>query len=294
MALYHPSPVITKAPQNQAGIDGSVATFTCEATGKSPVSIQWFRNGVQLCTGLRFVITRLRSGGSMLRMSPIRRLRDDGKVIRCQATDLEGNAATSNATLTVYGADTLPVGYPVVSTYVPHIVATKNFPSKIYCAANGDPQPEIVWFKDYDPVESDTRISITDSHLHILRTQRSDQGLYQCAARNAFGTRYSVGTLLYVTESSQRDSPSVKVTATSKEVTPGEEANLTCTAEGDPTPIVRWILEDPTESGGSVSDILGMGRSEIILTNITVSATYTCEAASILGTEQASMRITVL
>lgn len=66
----------------------------------------------------------------------------------------------------------------------------------------GHPPPELEWRKNGDMVESgsgDGRMVVDGSHnLIISSAQQSDEGRYQCIARNMAGVRHSTQALLSV------------------------------------------------------------------------------------------------
>lgn len=56
------------------------------------------------------------------------------------------------------------------------------------CEADGQPQPEVTWHKERRPVVSSAHLrTLANGSLVIASTQRSDAGLYTCAAKNLAG-----------------------------------------------------------------------------------------------------------
>ncbi|XP_013793255.2 peroxidasin-like [Limulus polyphemus] len=67
-----------------------------------------------------------------------------------------------------------------------------SFGGTVYfsCKADGDPEPEIVWLHNKNEIipEEDARLSIlNDGTLMITEARDSDQGVYECMAKNAAG-----------------------------------------------------------------------------------------------------------
>lgn len=61
-------------------------------------------------------------------------------------------------------------------------------PVSLECTADGQPHPEVAWLKERRPVVEGARIGIfANGTLAITATQRSDAGLYTCAAKNLAG-----------------------------------------------------------------------------------------------------------
>ncbi|XP_041474903.1 tyrosine-protein phosphatase Lar-like isoform X2 [Lytechinus variegatus] len=230
-------------------------------------------------------------GGSVLRISPLRIKGGSGDhehPVMCEATNEDGRA-TTQARLMVYEEEKVPAGYPVI-TRDPrrYLVVENNRPATIYCEAIGNPAPVITWFKDSVPLESDDRVYTMESGLQFSRAQLSDQGRYECAAKNTEGTRYSMESQVYVKE--RQVEPRFTITPSNQEVVPGGSVNLTCVAYGSPMPRVRWM-----KAGMDLDDMgdLPIGRNVLQLTDIYETANYTCVATSLLGTIDTSARVTV-
>ncbi|XP_030851719.1 receptor-type tyrosine-protein phosphatase S [Strongylocentrotus purpuratus] len=227
-------------------------------------------------------------GGSVLRLSPLRNDRDNDQSVVCEASNDDGTA-TTRARLTVTQADSRPAGYPeITSSPRLSVVVQVDRPATILCGATGNPEPEILWFKEFVPIETNDRISITDSGLQFSRAQLSDQGHYECAAKNSLGTRYSWLGQFYVRD--RRVEPRFTILPENQEVVPGGSVNLTCAAYGYPMPSVRWM-----KAGMDLDDLdnLPLGRNVLKLGDIYESANYTCVATSLLGTIDTSARVTV-
>uniref|UniRef100_A0A8C5R1R5 Receptor-type tyrosine-protein phosphatase F n=1 Tax=Leptobrachium leishanense TaxID=445787 RepID=A0A8C5R1R5_9ANUR len=192
----------------------------------------------------------------------------------------------------------LPLGFPVIDMGPQLKVVEKTRTATMLCAASGNPDPEISWFKDFLPVDvatSNGRIKQLRSGgtpirgaLQIENSEESDQGKYECVATNSVGTRYSAPANLYVRV--RRVAPRFSIPPSNHEVMPGGSVNLTCVAVGAPMPYVKWMagLEELTKE-----DEMPVGRNVLELTNIRESANYTCLAISSLGMIEAVAQITV-
>ncbi|XP_077190195.1 receptor-type tyrosine-protein phosphatase F isoform X7 [Paroedura picta] len=289
-------PNFMKAPEDQIGISGGVASFVCQATGEPKPRITWMKKGKKV-SSQRFEVIEFDDGsGSVLRIQPLRINRDEA-IYECTATNSVGEINTS-AKLTVLEENQLPSGFPTIDMGPQLKVVEKARTATMLCAASGNPDPEISWFKDFLPVDTATsngRIKQLRSGgtpirgaLQIENSEESDQGKYECVATNSAGTRYSAPANLYVRV--RRVSPRFSIPPSNHEVMPGGSVNLTCVAVGSPMPYVKWIVgtQELTKE-----DDMPMGRNVLELVNITQSANYTCEAMSSLGIIQATAQITV-
>ncbi|XP_078248923.1 receptor-type tyrosine-protein phosphatase F isoform X9 [Pogona vitticeps] len=289
-------PSFIKTPEDQIGISGGVASFVCQATGEPKPRITWMKKGKKV-SSQRFEVIEFDDGsGSVLRIQPLRVLRDEA-IYECMATNSIGEINTS-AKLTVLEENQIPSGFPTIDMGPQLKVVEKARTATMLCAASGNPDPEISWFKDFLPVDtaaSNGRIKQLRSGgtpirgaLQIENSEESDQGKYECVATNSAGTRYSAPANLYVRV--RRVSPRFSIPPSNHEVMPGGSVNLTCVAVGSPMPYVKWIAGDVELTK---EDDMPMGRNVLELTNITQSANYTCEAMSSLGVIHATAQITV-
>ncbi|XP_032884714.1 receptor-type tyrosine-protein phosphatase F isoform X6 [Amblyraja radiata] len=284
------SPTFTRIPVDQIGISGGVASFVCQAVGEAKPRITWMKKGKKV-SSQRFEVIEFDDGtGSVLRIQPLRAPRDEA-IYECTATNNNGEITTSTK-LTVLSEEQLPHGFPTIDMGPQLKVVERTRTATMLCAASGNPDPEITWFKDFLPVDtsnSNGRIKqLRSGALQIENSEESDQGKYECVTTNSAGTRYSAPANLYVRV--RRVPPRFSIPPTSHEVMPGGSVNLTCVAVGSPMPFVKWVA-------GAVEltpeDDMPVGRNVLELVNIKESGSYTCVAMSSLGVIEASAQITV-
>ncbi|XP_047444202.1 protein tyrosine phosphatase receptor type Fa isoform X16 [Mugil cephalus] len=293
-------PSFIKSPDDQTGISGGVASFVCQAVGEPKPRITWMKKGKKV-SSQRFEVIEFDDGsGSVLRIQPLRTHRDEA-IYECTATNSVGEINTS-AKLTVLEEDQIPHGFPTIDMGPQLKVVERTRTATMLCAASGNPDPEIYWFKDFLPVDissSNGRIKQLRSGgtpirgaLQIENSEESDQGKYECVAVNSAGTRYSAPANLYVRDQREvrRVPPRFSIPPTNHEVMPGGSVNLTCVAVGAPMPFVKWISG---ESELTREDEMPVGRNVLELSNIRQSANYTCVAISSLGMIETTAQITV-
>ncbi|XP_051712550.1 receptor-type tyrosine-protein phosphatase F isoform X9 [Oryctolagus cuniculus] len=283
-------PVFVKVPEDQTGLSGGVASFVCQATGEPKPRITWMKKGKKV-SSQRFEVIEFDDGaGSVLRIQPLRAQRDEA-IYECTATNSLGEINTS-AKLSVLEVEQLPSGFPTIDMGPQLKVVEKARTATMLCAAGGNPDPEISWFKDFLPVDPSTsngRIKqLRSGALQIESSEESDQGKYECVATNSAGTRYSAPANLYVRV--RRVAPRFSIPPSNQEVMPGGNVNLTCVAVGAPMPYVKWMMgaEELTKE-----DEMPVGRNVLELSGVTRSANYTCVAISSLGMIEATAQVTV-
>uniref|UniRef100_A0A8C4S9P7 Receptor-type tyrosine-protein phosphatase S n=1 Tax=Erpetoichthys calabaricus TaxID=27687 RepID=A0A8C4S9P7_ERPCA len=287
-------PKFTRTPEDQTGVSGGVASFICQAMGDPRPKIVWNKKGKKV-SNQRFEVIEFDDGsGSVLRIQPLRTPRDEA-MYECVASNSVGETSASSR-LTVLREDQLPSGFPTIDMGPQLKVVERTRTATMLCAASGNPDPEITWFKDFLPVDTSNnngRIKqLRSGALQIEQSEESDQGKYECVATNSAGTRYSSPANLYVRELREvrRVPPRFSIPPTNHEIMPGGSVNITCVAVGSPMPYVKWMLgaEDLTPE-----DDMPIGRNVLELTDVRQSANYTCVAMSTLGVIEAFSQITV-
>ncbi|XP_064346293.1 receptor-type tyrosine-protein phosphatase delta isoform X16 [Camelus dromedarius] len=293
-------PRFTRTPVDQTGVSGGVASFICQASGDPRPKIVWNKKGKKV-SNQRFEVIEFDDGsGSVLRIQPLRTPRDEA-IYECVASNNVGEISVSTR-LTVLREDQIPRGFPTIDMGPQLKVVERTRTATMLCAASGNPDPEITWFKDFLPVDTSNnngRIKQLRSGgtpirgaLQIEQSEESDQGKYECVATNSAGTRYSAPANLYVRELREvrRVPPRFSIPPTNHEIMPGGSVNITCVAVGSPMPYVKWMLgaEDLTPE-----DDMPIGRNVLELNDVRQSANYTCVAMSTLGVIEAIAQITV-
>ncbi|XP_019406109.1 PREDICTED: receptor-type tyrosine-protein phosphatase S isoform X14 [Crocodylus porosus] len=296
-------PVFIKKPVDQIGVSGGVASFVCQATGDPKPRVTWNKKGKKVNSQRFETIEFDESAGAVLRIQPLRTPRDEN-IYECVAQNPHGEV-TVQARLTVLREDQLPPGFPNIDMGPQLKVVERTRTATMLCAASGNPDPEITWFKDFlpvDPSASNGRIKQLRSEtfegtpirggLQIESSEETDQGKYECVASNSAGVRYSSPANLYVRELREvrRVAPRFSILPVSHEIMPGGNVNITCVAVGSPMPYVKWMqgAEDLTPE-----DDMPVGRNVLELTDVKDSANYTCVAMSSLGVIEAVAQITV-
>uniref|UniRef100_A0AAQ4PTX0 Receptor-type tyrosine-protein phosphatase delta n=1 Tax=Gasterosteus aculeatus aculeatus TaxID=481459 RepID=A0AAQ4PTX0_GASAC len=294
--LSIPPPRFTRTPEDQTGVQGGVASFVCQATGDPQPKIVWNKKGKKV-SNQRFEVIEFDDGsGSVLRIQPLRTPRDEA-IYECHASNSAGEL-TASTRLSVLREDQLPPGFPTIYMGPQLKVVERSRTATMLCAASGNPDPEITWFKDFLPVNTSNnngRIKQLRSGgtpirgaLQIEMSEESDQGKYECVATNSDGTRYSTPANLYVRV--RRVPPRFSIPPADSEIMPGGNVNITCVAVGSPMPYVKWMLgaEDLTPE-----DDMPIGRNVLELTDVRQSNNYTCVAMSTLGVIEAVAQIIV-
>ncbi|XP_046712783.1 receptor-type tyrosine-protein phosphatase S isoform X16 [Silurus meridionalis] len=284
------APRFTKVPVDMIGVSGGVVSFVCQATGDPKPKVTWNKKGKRVNSQRIETIEFDEGAGAVLRIQPLRAPRDEN-IYECVAENSEGEVSVQ-AKLTIIREDLLPPGFPNIDMGPQLKVVERTRTANMLCAASGNPDPEITWFKDFlpiDPSTSNGRIKqLRSGALQIENTEETDQGKYECVATNVEGVRYSSPANLYVRV--RRVPPRFSILPTNHEIMPGGSINITCVAVGSPMPYVKWMLnsEDLTPE-----DDMPVGRNVLELNSVHESANYTCVAMSSLGIIEAVSQVIV-
>lgn len=203
------------------------------------------------------------------------------------------------------------------------------------CKVDGNPQPDVVWLHDENEIEihSAKRHKLMhDGTLVIENAQESDQGVYECMARNVLGeaksrkakmkrqVRVGPGFRSRVAESTDFNNilqgsrthfapgslQSNRVTSLRKPwftlvprdqtLTKGSLLTLQCQARGEPAPTIEWTRNDQpiTDHFRTLFSPEVNNRMTISDVQTSDSGTYQCTATNRAGRVTASARITIL
>ncbi|XP_077147460.1 peroxidasin homolog [Ranitomeya variabilis] len=163
-----------------------------------------------------------------------------------------------------------------------------TFGNTVYftCRAEGNPKPEIIWLRNKNELsmKEDARLNLLeDGTLMIQNTQETDQGIYQCMAKNVAGeVKTPEVTLRYVGTPAR---PSFVIQPQNTEVLVGEGVTLECSATGQPQPRITWTRGDrspiPTDPRITITPSGGLYIQEV---NQEDAGEYTCFATNTVDT----------
>ncbi|KAF0032848.1 hypothetical protein F2P81_015138 [Scophthalmus maximus] len=142
----------------------------------------------------------------------------------------------------------------------------------VECEPEGKPPPVIAWFKD--------GIEISPRHW-----RQQDSGKYVLKATNKHGTANHTLHLEVLF------APEFKEGNNSKEVTPGENVTMDCSADGNPEPEVLWSYNGAV----NVRETAGRRQRSIIVTGATSTnaGVYVCVATNKVGRVSRSVTLTM-
>ncbi|XP_059615357.1 protein turtle isoform X7 [Phlebotomus argentipes] len=157
------------------------------------------------------------------------------------------------------------------------------------CQADGTPTPEILWYKDANPVEPSSTVGIFNdgTELRISTIRHEDIGDYTCIARNGEGQVSHTARVIIA------GGAVIMVPPTNQTKLEGEKAQFTCEAKAMPGNVtVRWFRE-----GISVQEVAALETRVTIRKDGTLiinpvsaddSGLYLCEVSNGIGDPQSA------
>ncbi|XP_042218866.1 protein sax-3-like [Homarus americanus] len=183
-------------------------------------------------------------------------------------------------------------GPPVIKEHPSNMVARRNDPATLNCAASG--AARVRWFRDGQEVVTSTqdprshRVLLPSGSLFFLRVtssrRDSDTGTYWCVASNSYGATRSnnatltVATLAYDFQSQAESTMRARV---------GDSLTLPCRPpKATPAPELSWLRDGRQVTNSSRVSVTEEGDLVISQAVQEDSATYVCRARNAAGTRE--------
>ncbi|KAL9929191.1 roundabout 3 isoform 2-T2 [Glossina fuscipes fuscipes] len=274
-------PIDTTVPRHEP------ATLNCKAEGSPIPTIQWYKDRVPLKILPGSHRITLPAGGLFFLKVVNSKRETDAGVYWCEAKNELGVARSRNATLQV------AVLRDDFRLEPQNTRIAQGDTALLECAApRGIPEPVVLWKKNGQilDLESSKRIRLVDGgNLAVQDTRQSDEGQYQCVAKNPVGIRESKTATLKV-----HIKPFIIRGPHDQTVLEGSSVTFPCRVGGDPMPDVLWLR---TASGGNMplDRVSVLEDRSLRLERVTVAdeGEYSCEADNVVGAISAMGTLTV-
>lgn len=131
--------------------------------------------------------------------------------------------------------------------------------------------------------------------LSIHNTNIKDRGQYLCTAENDYGTDKLLVTLSVVAYPSRILEPKIRQI----KVLTGSTIEMTCKAEGRPTPLISWILSNQTQVRGLNTEwgrVSVTAQGALVIKDVAVNdrGNYKCIASNQAGGDIATVQLHVV
>ncbi|XP_017790457.1 PREDICTED: Down syndrome cell adhesion molecule-like protein Dscam2 [Habropoda laboriosa] len=149
----------------------------------------------------------------------------------CTASNSEGNESMEVR---------LTVSAPL-SVHVQPSIQTVDLgkAADLTCSASGFPQAALYWLKDGQPLRTGARIrAVSREHISVMSVAREDRGMYQCFVRNEYEMAQGIAELRL-----GEIAPQLVYRFIEQTMQTGPSVSLKCSAAGNPTPQISWLLD---------------------------------------------------
>src|ERR1700676_401087 len=221
-------PTITTQPVSQAVTAGQTATFSVVATGTTPLSYQWLKNGANIAGATSSSYT-----------TPATTAADGGSTFNVVLSNTAGTATSNAATLTVKAA---PVA-PTITTQPANQTVTAGQTATFTVVASGTAPLSYQWQKNVANIAGATSSSYTTP-----ATTSFDNGArFTVVVSNSTGSVTSSAATLTVNAAPV--APSITTQPLSQTVTGGQTAAFSVTATGASPLGYQWSKNGTAISG---------------------------------------------
>uniref|UniRef100_A0A1Q3FEX3 Putative neural cell adhesion molecule 2 n=1 Tax=Culex tarsalis TaxID=7177 RepID=A0A1Q3FEX3_CULTA len=290
-------PEVQKLPPVLDAVEGQSFSYLCNATGKPVPEFQWIKKSTQqnVVDIDRFSVNALTGQLDISRVE-----QDDHDTYSCVAKNAAGiSESTTKLNVLIR---------PKILEFM-NITVPEDSDAVLACKAFGRPPPEIT-FRRFGTTEeysvglqvSDDRIVLdldtnaergeTTGSLRIHKVDKTDDGLYDCIARNPGDVAYKVGHITVEYKPNFDNMKSLPPVYTWEQ----RPANLSCLAQAIPNATIEWRWNDRrvldlydinmrVEDHGPRSDLIIIPREPRYYTS------YKCVATNRLGREEHIMEL---
>ncbi|KAI8779431.1 hemicentin-1, partial [Biomphalaria glabrata] len=269
-----PPPAIV-TPENVTVMPGEIAILSCIVISTVPYNLTW-RHGShfgQLSLDPRI---RIYNNDSMIIYNVDRH--DEG-TYSCTAQN-EGGSSTETLVVRLKVKPVAQI-FPREQTFVAG--SSKNFT----CIAGGYPEPTFLWQQDNEIMPSGGRVHIEGGYLVLKNLKPSDEGEYECVASNSAGSHSVKTRLIYI------EAPHVREIDKKLLVAVGDDARLSCVADGIPPPNTTWYRSDIMLQPAYNVEVTRSGQLVIADVVDSDAGTYRCVVQNEAGSDSAELTLEV-
>ncbi|KAL6426412.1 hypothetical protein ACFW04_009120 [Cataglyphis niger] len=200
------------------------------------------------------------------------------------------------------GSETLEIRLTVsapLSVHVQPAIQTVDLGKSAYltCTASGFPQAALYWLKDGQPLRTGARVrTVSSERISVTSVAREDRGMYQCFVRNEYEMAQGIAELRL-----GEIAPQLVYRFIEQTMQPGPSVSLKCSAAGNPTPQISWLLDGfPLPQNdklliGQYVTVYGDVISHVNITSVKAEdgGEYECIAGSRAGEARHSARLNI-
>ncbi len=236
------APLITTQPVSQTVTVGQSATFNVGATGTSPMTYQWTKNGNPVSGATSSSYTTQSETTA-----------DNNAQFSVMVTNGIGSAISSSAILTVTAATATPTSAaPSITTQPVSQTVTVGQSATFNVGATGSAPMTYQWMENGNPVSGATSSSYTTPS----ETTADNNAQFSVMVANDIGSAISTSAILTVTTATGTPTsaaPSITTQPVSQTVTVGQSATFNVAATGISPMTYQWMENGNPVSGATSS-----------------------------------------
>ena len=244
--VYVPSPpVFALHPQNVTVTAPAPAGFSVSATGNSPLSYQWRRNGTPIpgTVNTTYVLASTSTN-------------DNGAAFDCVVSNPYGSQTSSVATLTVNASP--PTSPPSITSEPSDTSVTAPAGAGFSLLASGDAPLSYQWRRNGAPIPGKVNTTYV-----LASTSTNDNGArFDCVVVNPYGSVTSRTAILTVSAPAVPQAPTIMVPPANVSVTAPEPAGFSVVASGASPLSYQWRRDGTNLPGKTTSTYVRNPTSE--------------------------------
>jgi len=283
----HIPPKITQPMRDSEGIEDQEVAIECKADGKPPPKYDFYKDGSEapLSSMDDRVIVDRNSG--VVSYRPLKKI-DEG-TYKCKAINDVGDVVSEGF---------LKVVVPPRINDIVNETAREGASQTLRCITEADPAPEMTFTKvktgfTYEHGANEAgRITVAtptpgELTLTINNLNPQDTSNYTCHAKNKGGEQRKNGTITVHFAPSFADHHITEVYSWA-----GKTKNITCTALGEPEPVIEWYRYGRRLETNETYTVYQMGRNGALQVKIRdedqdwIYGFYNCKAINDLGNKE--------
>ncbi|GIY55923.1 hypothetical protein CDAR_566731 [Caerostris darwini] len=279
------APSIKAELSDAEATEGGSAMLELKITGYPKPKVTWYHGGKEVSTGGRIRFLFADDETFTLVIKNVKK--DDGGKYSVKAANEMGEAESS-CKLTVKSAPSFVKGLKDMS-----VMAEE--PLKFEVEIDGNPVPEVKWYKDGQPLAPSARVKIVDNagkqSLEIVKCKPADSGSYSCVITNNLGNQAEFSNVVV------KASPTFAKGMENVEGMEGDTLKFNVEINGNPKPTLKW-LKDGKElpiDGKRIKVTEQDNQYTLTIQNAAPSdvGTYTCEIRNEHGLKASSGNLNV-
>ncbi|KAM5147900.1 hemicentin-1 [Mantella aurantiaca] len=298
------SPIITGAKSKESPEDISVilhssVSLSCEVHSYPTATISWYKDGQQIRSKDNI---RILPGGRTLQI--LKAQEDSFGKYSCIAAN-EAGLAEHHYNLKVYTPPQILKDNLAAAGYLSKQVKAKVGTNiSLECNVKAFPVATVRWYKDGQPLDPKSLLTINGNKLYLDNADLSDTGRYTCLASNVAGEdELDFDVIIQVPPNFPKmsslllntDSSIMERTGESKDVIVNNLFTLYCETNAIPPPTITWYKDSKILTSSDKAFILPGGHSlQIARAHMEDAGTYSCVAVNEAGEDSLQYNVRVL